>query len=531
MTHGDLECLIAPMFSRQKIVTASEMLAIEQDWFASGEMTLADLMDRVGRSVSDWILDDLAETAGNIEVLALVGKGNNGGDAIVAAKYLLLSGVKTTVATVLSRADEDPLLKEFIDAGGTIVDLSGGDAFRTMSNLCDKSDVILDGVFGFSISRAIDEPVSSILKIVKDSGKRVVAIDLPSGADPDTGTFDANGLPADVCLSVGMHKIGAATRFGDECFGDELHALDVGIPARLTDHIRRDVNDIDLARSLLPERSITGHKGNFGRALLFAGSVNYVGAPWLSAQACVRSGVGLVALATPTTIYQALAGTIPEATYIPLDEDTNGIIPRAAYSALEQRIPMMDSVLMGVGIGLSYGTRKLMSRLTSNSKIWKNCTVVLDADALTIVSAFDRWWEVFQGRLVITPHAGEISRLLGISIDEVDADRLAAVETAAQRFDCVAVLKGASTLIASPDGRIRVNMQPNDALARGGTGDVLAGLITGLAAKSDPFDAASLGVYLHSRCGLLAREEFTPYAMTAGALIQYLPRAFLELAS
>ena len=124
-----------------------------------------------------------------------------------------------------------------------------------------------------------------------------------------------------------------------------------------------------------------------------------------------------------------------------------------------------------------------------------------------------------------------MSRLLGISIEEVEADRVGAVETAAQRFNCVAVLKGASTLIVSPNGRLRFNMQPNDALARGGTGDVLAGLITGLAAKSEPFDAASLGVYIHSTCGRLAREEFTAYAMTASALIQYLPQAFRELAS
>ena len=363
------------------------------------------------------------------------------------------------------------------------------------------------------------------------AARGVVAIDVPSGANPDIGTFDPNGLPADVCLPVGLHKLGPAASFGDRRYGNQIAVLDVEIPPELTRHVRREVNDLDLARSLVPDRSATGHKGDFGRALLLAGSSNYVGAASLAARACVRSGVGLVALATPVSAYQAVAGDVPEATYIPLEEDENGVLPEPAYNTLQERIPDMDAVLIGVGVGLSSGTRELLGRLVFDHTMWDDCTVVIDADGLTLVSTMDRWWEVFRGNLIITPHPGEMSRLLGISIDEVQNDRVAAVETAARRFNCIAILKGATTLIASPDGRLRVNMQPNNALARGGTGDVLAGLITGLAARSDPFDAASLGVFIHSLCGRFAREDLTPYAMTAGDLIKYLPNAFRELAS
>ena len=526
--HGDLEVHAMPS---QKIVTAAEMLALEESWFDSGEITLEGLMDRVGRAIADWLLNDLGSDASNSRVLALAGKGNNGGDAIVAARYLVEAGVETTVALVLPRQADDPLLTAFLETGGTAVELISKTDVRQLSNLCNKTDVILDGVLGFSISRPIEEPMASVFHAAKSSGKKVVAIDLPSGADPDRGTFDPNGLGADVCLAVGLHKLGPATRFGDFCYGDKMTALDVGMPATLTRDVRREVNDFELAQSLLPERSGIAHKGDFGRALLFAGSRTYVGAASLAAQACVRSGVGLVTLATPNSAYQALAGGIPEATYIPLNEDVNGVLPGPAFNTLNEHIPNMDSVLIGVGIGLSYGPRELLSRLTSNHSMWNDCTVVLDADGLTLVSLMDRWWEVFDGNLVITPHAGEMSRLLDTSVSDVEADRVSAVETAAQRFNCVAVLKGASTLIASPDGRMRVNMKPNDALARGGTGDVLAGLITGLCAKSDPFDAASLGVFLHSMSGQLAREALTQYAMTAGDLIRYLPRAFGELAS
>lgn len=519
------------MTPSRKVVTAAEMQSIEQQWFDSGEITLEDMMDRVGRAIADWVLADLGSDIADKNVLALVGKGNNGGDALVAGRYLLQAGVQTIAALVLKRIEDDPLMAQFVEAGGNVVELQGSASVRELSNLCDKSDLILDGVFGFSISRPIEEPIKSIIEVAKSSRKKIVAIDLPSGTNPDTGEFDPNGLPVDICLSVGMTKLGPAIRFGDSAYGDEIVDLDIGIPPELTDHIRREVNTSELARTLLPNRDLTAHKGDFGRALLIAGSNTYVGAASLATHACVRSGVGLVALATPTSVFQALAGDAPEATYIPLNEDVNGVLPVPAFEQLQNHIPTMDSVLIGVGIGLSYGARELLSRLTSTPHLWDNCTVILDADGLTLASQLPGWWEVFNGHLVITPHPGEMSRLLGISVAEIESDRLAAVQTAAERFNCIAILKGATTLIASPDGRLRINMMPNHGLARGGTGDVLAGLITGLAAKSDAFDAASLGISIHSLSAQYTRNALTPYAMTASDLISHLHMAFRALAS
>ena len=519
------------MSKTRKVVTASEMLIIEKRWFESGEITIELLMDRVGKGIADWVLSDLNGQPQDSNVLALVGKGNNGGDAIIAANYLLEAGVKTTIALVLPRDEDDPLIASYTEAGGTTVSLHGRSGKRRMKNLCGKTDLILDGVFGFNISRPIEDPIASLLEIAKDSDKRTIAIDLPSGANSDSGEFDANGLPADVCLTVGLQKLGPAIRFGDACYGEEINVLDVGIPTGLTQFFKSEVNDFDLARELLPNRDVAAHKGDFGRSLLVCGSNTYVGAASLAVQACLRSGVGLVALATPESAYQAFAGNVPEATYIPLGEDVNGVLPGPAFEQIRQHIPTVDSVLIGVGISLSYGARELISRLTSRHDIWKGQTVVIDADGLTLVSEMPNWWEVFKGNLIITPHPGEMSRLLEIPISEIEADRRTAVQTAAERFNCVAVLKGATTLISAPDGRLRINMMPNHGLARGGSGDVLAGLITGLCAKSDPFDAASLGVYIHSLTGESAREQLTPYAMTAGDLVAHLPNAFRALAS
>ena len=519
------------MTATQKVVTASEMMTIENRWFDSGAITLEELMDRVGRAIADWVLNDLGDRAENATVFALAGKGNNGGDAIVAARYLVEAGVDTIVGLVLPRPNDDPLISAFNAAGGTTVELDGPSGNGQMANLCDKSNLILDGVFGFSISRSIGEPVASLFEIAKNSGKRTVAIDMPSGADPDTGEFDPNGLPTDVCLSVGLHKLGPAIRFGDPHFGTEMEVLDVDVPSELIQSYEREVNDFALARTLLPDRNATAHKGDFGRSLLICGSNTYVGAASLATQACLRSGVGMVSLATPTSAYRALAGNVPEATYIPLEEDANGVLPGPAFTQLQQHIQDVDSVLFGVGFSLSCGARELTSKLTSDRNIWEGQTVVIDADGLTLVSQMSEWWEIFDGNLVITPHPGEMSRLLGIPTSEVEADRRAAVEMASERFNCVTILKGATTLIADADGRLRINMMPNDGLARGGSGDVLAGLVTGLCAKTDPFDAASLGVFLHSLAGKSARERLTPYAMTASDLLEHLPDAFRALAS
>ena len=519
------------MPNTQKVVTAAEMLAIENQWLDSGAITLKQLMNRVGRAIADWVLDYLGDSVDDATVLALVGKGNNGGDAIIAARYLLEAGIHAKLAVILPRERQDSVLAEFTAAGGKIVLINGPSAEHDLANLCNKSNLILDGVFGFSISRPIQKPISTYLQIVKDSAKKVVAIDIPSGMNPDTGEFDPNGLPADVCLPVGLHKIGPSVRFGDPAHGNEMSVLDVNIPHYLTEEHTREINDLDLARSLLPDRDATSHKGDFGRTLLICGSNTYVGAASLATQACLRSGVGLVALATPTSVYRSLAGNIPEATYIPLEEDDLGVIADIAFRHIKQRNFDADSVAFGVGASLSPGARQLISLLTSDDQFWNGRTGVIDADGLTIVSEIPDWWKVFNGNLVITPHPGEMSRLLGITISEVEADRRAAAETAAEKFNCVVVLKGATSLISAPGGRLRINMMPNHGLARGGSGDVLAGLIAGLCAKSDPFDAASLGVYLHSLAGKTAREKLTPYAMTASDLVTHLPSAFRALAS
>ena len=514
-----------------KAVTAQQMQDIESQWFNSGATTLPKLMDDVGRAIADWTLSDLGPRFKLANVAVLAGKGNNGGDAIVAATYLARAGVNTTIIICLDRDREDSLLRAAIVAGVSITDATSPSQVSEVSGICERADIVIDGVLGFSISRPIDARLGNLLRAVRESSRRIAAIDVPSGADPDTRRFDPNGLPADVTLSVGLPKIGTAVQFGDTAFGREHHVLDVGVPNDLTQHIPTEVISMESAASLLPERPATAHKGNFGRTLLIVGSESYIGAARLATAACARSSVGLLTVAVAPSLKHTISVAVPEATFIDLPTNRSGeLIASDAHRILAPIISDVESVLIGCGLGIGDAQHELIERLFSDQSIWAETHAVVDADAITIMAEMGIP-NPCGDRLVLTPHPGEMARLLRTSIPSVESDRLGSVKRAAGQLGAVVVLKGASTLIASPGGSVHINMQPNSALARGGTGDVLAGLTAGLAAQMQGFDAATLAVHVHSRAGRIAADELGQYGMTASDVVDRIPAAFRELAS
>lgn len=307
--------------------------------------------------------------------------------------------------------------------------------------------------------------------------------------------------------------------------------LDVGVPKRLTRHIQTEVISPESAAQLLPRRPLTSHKGDFGRTLLVVGSEAYIGAAILAAAACARSSVGLLTVAVTPRLKRAIAAAVPETTFIDLPTDSIGVINAGeTYSRLRPIIANVDSVLIGCGLGIGDAQRELILQLSTDRGLWSNTVPVVDADALTIMAEFGISPPA-NGRLIVTPHPGEMARLLRTRIADVEADRLASVKHAAFYLGAIAVLKGASTLIANPSGDVRINMRPNSALARGGTGDVLAGLTAGLAAQVPSFDAATLAVCVHSIAGQLAADDLGEYGMTASDVVQRIPAALRELAS
>ena len=247
----------------RKAVTAEEMRAIERAWFDSGQITLEELMERVGKSVANWISSHREREIpiSQSNVVALVGKVNNGGDALVAAKHLARYGANCVACICLPRDKDDPVKLDTIRAGVRELDLTVDVNLDELAELCAKADVVIDGVFGFSISRPISEPLIGIFDTVRRNSSQVLAIDMPSGADPDSGNVDPHTLHADVTLSVGMYKLGSALGFGHPCYGDKIEVLDYGLPPELNAHITREVIDDDFAKSLLPDRPRTGLRG------------------------------------------------------------------------------------------------------------------------------------------------------------------------------------------------------------------------------------------------------------------------------
>ena len=514
-----------------KAVTAQETQQIESAWFATGAMSIERLMDDVGRKIAEWVIARVPRPISLCNIALLAGKGNNGGDAIVAATYLAERGANATVLICLPREPDDPLLKTALERGVAVVDASGTQELSEVAALCRRSDLVVDGVFGFSLSRPIDARLGEMLAAVRSASRFIAAIDLPSGADADSGAFDPNGLPADATLSVGATKLGTAIRFGSPEFGREHHLIDVAMPSKLSNHISREIVSDELAAKILPTRSPTAHKGSHGRTLLIVGSAAYPGAAILSTNACARSSVGLLTVAVPPSIKSALAVSVPEATFLDLPVDSAGQLhPDLGFERLSSAIRGVDSVLIGCGLGISDVNRRLLELLFASGDLWRGKTVVADADALTMAAGTDLF-ECLNGDLIVTPHPGEMARLLGTDIDDVESDRLRAAHRAAAMLNGVTVSKGAATLIADPSERVRLNMRPNAGLARGGSGDVLAGLIAGLAAQMHPFDAATLGVYLHSVAGELAASQFGEHGVTASDVASSLPTAFRRLPS
>lgn len=510
-----------------KAVTAEQMREIEQQAVEAG-ISLDQLMENAGLAVANAIAERADHIYGKT-ITVLVGPGNNGSDGLVAARHLAKRGANVRAFALTKRPDPDEKRIMAEEAGVEFFSLlEDGSAEEQYRSALANSSTIIDAVLGTGQSRAIEQPLARYLEVTRSNTNQVVAIDVPTGINSDTGEFDPNGLPAELTLMLGYPKVGPLVLAGEGNCG-EIQVLDIGIPDGSDSNVSAEYLTEELAREILPPRPNNSNKGTFGRTLIAGGSINYIGAPLLSTHAALRSGAGLVFLATPENVYRLIAGKIDEAIYIPLDAPEGTLNSNKAASQIVDQAAEISSVLTGPGLGQSPATVQFVEALVRN--LPAEPPVVLDADALNIVSRMHDRHEQLKPPAVLTPHPGEMARLLGKSVAEIQANRSAAALEAAERFHATVVLKGAATLIAEPNGRLRISPWVNSGLAKGGTGDVLAGLLAGLLAQAPdmPFDMASLAVYLHGLAGDLARQRSGERGMTAGDVAAALPGAFLDL--
>jgi len=489
-----------------KLVTVSEMKAIEKQADASG-LSYAQMMENAGRGLAD-IVYAVGEENDWDEVLGLVGSGNNGGDALVALAYLAQAGWRAKAYCIKPRSDE--LAQRFLEAGGEILLAEEDDEFDSLAACLETADILLDGLLGTGIQLPLKPELANLLFAAQsifaslDEPPFVVAVDCPSGVDCDTGAAADETIPADLTVTMACVKQGLL-RFPAFDLAGELDVADIGLPDDLPalTQLPRFVPDVEWVADQLPPRPSDAHKGTFGTALVAAGSVAYTGAAYLSAKAAYRVGAGLVTLAVPAPLHAALAGQLPEVTWLPLPHE-NGFVARAGAISVTQHLGRATALLVGCGFGLEETTRDFLAKLLEA----KLPPLVIDADGLKLLAQIPDWQKKLPTLTVLTPHPGEMSVLTGLSKDDIQNNREFVAEKYAKEWGHIVVLKGAFTVIAAPDGKTAVLPFASPALARAGTGDVLAGLIVGLRAQGvDAFEAAAAGAWIHAQAGLTALSE------------------------
>ncbi|HRN68100.1 MAG TPA: NAD(P)H-hydrate dehydratase [Promineifilum sp.] len=539
-----------------KVFSVAEMVAAEKAADAAGH-SYARMMETAGQRVAEAILQ--RHDVEGRQLLILVGPGNNGGDGLVAGRYLAEAGAMVAFYLFKSRdALEDDNLARVEEMGLEVLPADYDQRHRVLRHRMRTADIIIDALLGTGVSRPIAGPLANLMEQIaaglaerqgdaaeqeslvsvaappiasdeapspgdRPSRPVVVAVDCPSGLNCDTGELDPLIIPADLTITFAGPKRGHFKFPGAAACG-ELVVADIDIDPQLpaVAGVPVGLATAAMARRLMPKRPADGHKGTFGTALIAAGSIRYWGAPALAARGAFRAGVGLVTLAVPQRLRPALAGQFPEAIYpLVTDTDTLGV---STANLLLASLSDYSALLVGPGLGdaASFVGALLdgLGEMTDDPPP----PLVMDADGLNMLAAMPDWPQRLPPNTVLTPHPGEMARLVGRPLSAVrDEDRVELARSKAAEWGHVVVLKGAYTVVAAPDGRATLLPFANPVLAVGGSGDVLAGIIVALLAqKMPPYEAAALGAYLHGAAGEMARAYWGDAGILAGELADWI---------
>ena len=510
-----------------KLATSAQMKELDRQAIEEGGISSLELMEQAAACVAQTALALLPGRGGRRRATVFCGAGNNGGDGIAAGRLLFLAGVSVRVFLVGSY---EKLTPDAMEETGRLsecgVELEPFDPEdRDQAAWAGSSHVIIDAVFGVGLSRGIapDSRFAAAVELMNRCRGRVVAADIASGVEANTGRVLGCAVRADRTVTFTLPKVGQFVGDGAVCSG-AVEVREIGIPAGLVQRTVCPVQTVEaeFVRAALTPRKPDGHKGDFGKILVVGGAVGYTGAPYLTASAAVRSGCGLVYLGVPESIWEIETVRCTSAMPFPL-ADKGGRVHKRALPAILERLRDCDVLALGPGLGRGEETARLVRELLETTEK----PVVLDADGINALEGHIDSLDTRRGRVsVLTPHDGEFARLGG---DLSGGDRVEEARSFARSHGCILVRKGYRTVIASPEGNVLVNTTGNSGLAKGGSGDVLTGLIASLLAQgSAPVQAAAAGVWLHGRAGDLAAERLTPWCMTPEDVIGDLPGAFRE---
>lgn len=500
-----------------KLFCREEMQRLESAAERSG-VRQAELMEKAGVALAEECFCRCRPISGRKAVL-LCGRGNNGGDGFVCARILAQHGARCTVVLVQGEPKTELAAAAFHAIPDDVECIFTEDSREEAERAVSCAEIIVDCIFGFGFRGELSGDSRNFIKLANRRDCLKISADLPSGAECDSARVSPDTFRADVTVTFTAKKPANCCYPAKEYCGDTV-VRQVGVPPVLIDaaETRLFETDGDFRRQCLPTADVQSNKGDLGRLLMVCGSYGMAGACIMAARAALRCGVGLLKIAVDRQLYPILAQAVPEAVFIVLDWQNRYADSEEKLSAA---LETATACLIGCGLGeLSETVCPI---------VFSRCTIPLiaDADALNFCARHTEILEDIEAPLILTPHPGEMARLCGDSIPEIQADRLGAAGEKARETGAVVVLKGAATVVAAPDGRCAVNPTGNAGMAKGGSGDVLAGMIGSFAAQGvSPFEAAVAGVYLHGLAGDICAKKIGERAMLPTDLIEALPAAF-----
>lgn len=488
----------------QTLITPEEIRSLEASYIKSKGSSLSlELMEKAGFA--------LAEEIKSFEgpYLIICGKGNNAGDGIVAARYLHENNKKVVIVLTSNHnilSSDAKVNFDLIKDKVPFIVIETGEE-KDFLDIFNDSKTIADCLLGTGSTRKLPELFKKIIEKVNNSGKNVVACDVPTGVNSATGEVNETAFKSNITVTFGYAKIGLVIYPAKKYVG-ELKIVDISLPKVETNYYLLD--DI-FFKANFPKREIDANKGKFGRTLLVCGSDKYPGAALLSSRAASSIGSGLTSLSSPKECLEKISGEIPEVTHVEF----------SAAKILEESL-RASVLVIGPGLTREGNITKLVESLITKA----NVPIVLDADGINVLSGNKEILKSAKKERVLTPHPKEFSRLMGLELSDVLSNKIKFASNASKELDCTVVLKGAATLVATKNGKLYVSPFANPALAKGGTGDVLAGFIGGLIAQGLEAElAASIGVYVHGQSAELVTKDKTVFSLLPQDLITYLPSA------
>jgi len=512
------------------LATAAEMQKMDHETIELFGFPGIVQMENAGRGATRFFMESF-KGACDQKVAVIAGKGNNGGDGFVMARYLSQKGIRVSVYLLSQCAaidgDAAANLRLLEPLGVPVIEIPDQNAFKAHATSLRHQDIWIDAILGTGLKSKVIGYFKEVIDFMNRLNKPIFAVDIPSGLNSDTGQPWGVCIKAQATATFAFAKIGHVVLPGVVYTG-QLKIVNIGIPQHIAkqtamQHVLITQNTV---AELIQPRSQDAHKGDTGHVLIIAGSPGKTGAAAMSATSAMRSGAGLVTLATPKSLNPFLETRILEAMTHPLAETKAGILDETALETIMGLMAEKNCLAIGPGIGTAPETKRLIQKILLASQI----AIVIDADGLNCIADNPQILRKLEIPVVLTPHPGEMARLINSTTQTVQQDRIGCARTFARQFGVHLVLKGARTVIAEPDGKIFINPTGNPGMASGGMGDVLTGIIAGFIAQGyAPGDAARAGVYLHGSAGDTLADEYGPYGFLAGDVMNQIPRQIKKL--